>query len=66
MLKILQTILGDLKVKPEVAPVEIPYKYDDYDLAQFLEGLSPFYYEKPIEDIRLMELLSRVRKKGDF
>ena len=66
MLKILQTILGYLKVKPEVVPVEIPYKYDDHDLEQFLEGLSPFYYEKPIEDIRLMELLSRVRKKGDF
>jgi|TARA_B100000902_G_C27149525_1_gene832992 hypothetical protein len=65
MLNILQIILGYLKVKTELTPVEIPYKYDDHDLEQFLEGLSPFYYEKPIEDIRLMELCSRVREKRD-
>ena len=65
MLNILPIILGYLKVNTEVAPVEIPYKYDDHDLEQFFEGLSPFCYEKPIEDIRLMELLSRVREKRD-
>ena len=66
MLNILPIILGYLKVNTEVAPVEIPHKYDDHDLEQFLEDLSPFCCEKPIDDIRLMELFSRVReKKGD-
>ena len=66
MINILQIIQGYFKVKTEIAPVEIPYKYNDHDLEHFLEGLSPFYYEKPIEDIRLIELLSRVRKTGDY
>ena len=42
------------------------YKNSDNDLNLFLEDLSPFYSENPIEDIGMIEFLSRFKKSSKY
>ena len=38
------------------------FKYNSNDLNHLLEDLSPFYSEKSIDDMGLIEILSRTKK----
>tara|TARA_B100000902_G_scaffold303098_1_gene291177 strand:+ start:265 stop:465 length:201 start_codon:yes stop_codon:yes gene_type:complete len=66
MLNILKIIQGFFKVETKEPNFERESNTSDKDLEHFLEDLSPFYMEKPIEDMGIIELFSRMKKTGDY
>ena len=66
MLSIFKTVQGFFNAGTKEPDVENGYSPTDTYLEHFLEDLSPFYSEKSIEDMGIIELFSRIKKRGNY
>ena len=66
MLSIFKTVQFFFIAGTEEPDVENGCSPSDTYLEHFLEDLSPFYSEKSIEDMGIIELFSRIKKRGDY
>ena len=66
MLSIFKTVQVFFNAGTEEPDVENGCSPSATYLEHFLEDLSPFYSEKSIEDMGIIELFSRIKKRGDY